>query len=198
MQLLPHFLLNIFIILGVVTQLCVQSSPANQSLSDQRKNLQGAFSVCNSKIYPNPDAAPIEAHINLEKVAKEIQSLKFTVLEFESGHCNVWYSESYWARSYWNSNLGGRFLVEKLRTAMNTLSSLKVPEFGPFARPDLNTLQKVLDACRTCLEIDRDLEQAAKNYSAQKVYYVPGYYVTPTSTIRQKRTPYTDGTTSSF
>ena len=177
---------------GLAVQLAAQSSPAGEALSDQRKNLQGAFSVCNSKIYPNPDKAPIEAHLHLERVAQQIAGLKVKVLEFENNHCNAWYSESYWARNYWNSSLGGRYLVEKLRTAMGALSALEVPGSGPFTRPDLNALQKILDACRACLEIDRDLEAAAKNYSAQRSYYVPP------SSVQQRRAPYSDGSTSSF
>jgi len=169
-----------------------QQSPEAQALSDQRKNLQGAFSVCNSKIYPNPDKAPIDAHAALERVAKQIKDLRVRVLELESGHCNIWYSESYWARTYWSSSLGGRYLVEKLRTAMGALSTLVASESGPFTRPDLNALQKVLDGCRACLEIDRELEIAAKSYSTQRIYYVP------VNTVQQRRTPYTDGATSSF
>jgi hypothetical protein len=192
MQTLPQLLRSLFIISVLTTTGLAQQSPEALALSDQRKNLQGAFSVCNSKIYPNPDKAPIDAHIALERVAKQIQDLKTRVLELESGHCNIWYSESYWARTYWNSSLGGRYLVEKLRTAMSALSTLAAPEFGPFARPDLNALQKTLDGCRACLEIDRELEIAAKSYSSQRVYYVP------VNTIQQRRAPYSDGTTSSF
>ncbi len=192
MQTLPQWLRSLFSILVLSTTVLAQQSPEAIALSEQRKNLQGAFSVCNSKIYPNPDKAPIDAHIALERVAKQIQELKTRVLEFESGHCNVWYSESYWARTYWNSSLGGHYLVEKLRTAMGALSTLAAPEFGPFTRPDLNAMQKTLDGCRACLELDRDLEIAAKTYSSQRVYYVP------VKTTQQRRSPYTDGTTASF
>jgi hypothetical protein len=36
--------------------------------------------------------------------------------------------------------------------------ALQVPTAGPFTKPDLNTMQKSLDAIRGCFELDKQLQ----------------------------------------
>lgn len=151
-----------------------QDSDATQLalMTEERRQLQGKFSTCQGKIYPNPDLAPADAQLQMEQINKEILKLSSSVQDFESGRYRVWANESFWTVrtksgktvSYWSSGPSAKFLLQKLDAQLAKLKSMKVPVAGPFKRPDLNASQQTLDAIRGALELDSEVTRMVKQY----------------------------------
>ncbi|MEY3392903.1 MAG: hypothetical protein RLZZ322_1752 [Verrucomicrobiota bacterium] len=141
-------------------------------MSEERRQLQGKFSSCQAKIYPNPDLATADAQLQMEQINKEILKLSSSLQDFEVGRYRVWANESFWivrttsgkTVSYWNSGPSAKFWLQKLDAQLVKLKSMKVPVAGPFKRPDLNTSQQTLDAIRATLELDTELVRMSKQY----------------------------------
>jgi hypothetical protein len=168
-----------FIFVTLLSLLCSALSVAQDSDSTQlalmveeRRQLQGKFSSCQAKIYPNPDLAPADAQLQMEQLNKEILKLSTSLQDFESGRYRVWANESFWtvrtksgkSVSYWNSGPSAKFLLQKLDAQLTKLKSIKVPVAGPFRRPDLNTSQQTLDAIRATLDLDLEVTRMIKQY----------------------------------
>jgi hypothetical protein len=151
-----------------------QDSDATQLalMVEERRQLQGKFSSCQAKIYPNPDLAPADAQLLMEQLNKEILKLSTSLQDFETGRYRVWANESFWTVrtksgktvSYWNSGPSAKFVLQKLDAQLTKLKSIKVPVAGPFKRPDLNTTQQTLDAIRATLELDIEVTRMVKQY----------------------------------
>lgn len=165
--------------LALLSILCSALSVAQDSdatqlalMVEERRQLQGKFSSCQAKIYPNPDLAPADAQLQMEQLNKEILKLSTSLQDFETGRYRVWANESFWTVrtksgktvSYWNSGPSAKFVLQKLDAQLTKLKSIKVPVAGPFKRPDLNTTQQTLDAIRATLELDIEVTRMVKQY----------------------------------
>ena len=157
--------ISCLVAIGFSVSLLAQAE--SDGLTVKRRELQSKFAACNAKIYPNPEKATAEAQLEFEQFGKELSAFQQTVLSFEAGLYSRWNSRSYWGDRYWQSGPGAYFLVQKLKAQMDILAALQVPSIAPFKRPDLNTTQKILDATKNCLDLDRDLELIVKNYLNQ-------------------------------
>jgi hypothetical protein len=141
-------------------------------MAEERRQLQGKFSSCQAKIYPNPDLATADAQLQMEQLNKEILKLSTSLQDFEAGRYRVWANESFWivrtksgkSVSYWNSGPSAKFVLQKLDAQLTKLKSMKVPVAGPFKRPDLNATQQTLDAIRGTLELDVEVMRMVKQY----------------------------------
>lgn len=151
-----------------------QDSDATQQalFAEERRLLQGRFSSCQAKIYPNPDLATAESQLNMEEINKEIQKLSSAVLAFEEGRYYLWANASFWTFrtksgrivSYWDGGPSAKFVLQKLEVQLKKLKSMKLPAAGPFKRPDLNASQQTLDAIRGALELDAEITRMIKQY----------------------------------
>lgn len=145
---------------------------ATGPLSDRRKNLQSAFSVCQARIYAAPEKAPAEAHQEMEKFNAELMKFRDEVIAFETPRYRLWNNESFWMYSgssgkrysYWTSGPGARLVVDKLGAQLDKAGTMSAQLTGPFTRVHLNQSQQLLDALRTVLSLDSDLETMARNY----------------------------------
>jgi hypothetical protein len=141
-------------------------------MSEERRLLQGKFSSCQAKIYPNPELAPADAQLQMEQLNKEILNLSSAVQDFETGRYGIWANEAFWTVrsksgrtvSYWSSGPSAKFVLQKFDAQLKKLKTMKVPVAGPFKRPDLNASQQTLDAIRTTLELDAEVTRMAKQY----------------------------------
>jgi hypothetical protein len=141
-------------------------------IAEDRRLLQGRFSVVQAKIYPNPDLAPADAQLQMEEVNKEIDKLAQRTISFETNRFSAWNNEAYWTvslksgkrTSYWNNGPSSRLVLQKMDAQLTKLKGLHVSKAGPFKRPDLNTSQQTLDAIRATMELDLEITRMAKQY----------------------------------
>ena len=126
-------------------------------LVDTRVQFQGRFAKAQQALGLDPSKAPHQAHANLEAFSKELAKLKDDAVALQNARYQYWNNEYYW-RNYWVNGPSAKFVVAKLRAQIDVAMALQVPTAGPFTKPDLNTMQKSLDAIRGCFEIDKQLQ----------------------------------------
>ena len=148
------------------------SDVETKAYMDDRKALQGRFSVAQSKLAQKPEESSAEAQSKMEEVNKDIDQLAQKALSYESGRLATWNNQGFWyvvlksgrTYSYWNSGPSAKFVVQKLEDQLAKIKTLKVTTTGPFKKPDINESQKMLDAIRAAFELDIQLTQMAKQY----------------------------------
>ena len=126
-------------------------------LVETRIQFQGRFAKAQQALGLDPTKAPHQAHANLEAFSKELAKLKDDAVALQNARYQYWNNEYYW-RNYWVNGPSAKFVVAKLRAQIDVAMALQVPTAGPFTKPDLNTMQKSLDAIRGCFEIDKQLQ----------------------------------------
>ncbi|MCX6918350.1 MAG: hypothetical protein NTX41_03515 [Verrucomicrobia bacterium] len=124
---------------------------------DTRTQFQGRFAKAQQALGLDPTKAPAEAHANLEAFSKEIAKLKDDAVALQEARYQYWNNQSYW-RNFWDKGPAAKFVVAKLRAQIDAAIALQVPVAAPFTKPDLNTMQKSLDAIRACFELDKQLQ----------------------------------------
>jgi hypothetical protein len=124
---------------------------------DTRTQFQGRFAKAQQALGLDPKKAPHEAHANLEAFSKELAKLKEEAMALQNERYQYWNNQSYW-RNFWDKGPAAKFVVAKLRAQIDITIALQVPVAGPFAKPDLNTMQKSMDAIRACFELDKQLQ----------------------------------------
>jgi hypothetical protein len=124
---------------------------------DTRVQFQGRFAKAQQALGLDPTKAPHEAHANLEAFSKELAKLKEEAITLQNERYQYWNNQSYW-RNFWDKGPSAKFVVAKLRAQIDIAMALQVPVAGPFTKPDLNTMQKSLDAIRACFELDKQLQ----------------------------------------
>jgi hypothetical protein len=160
------------LLLSLLGALGLRAEVESGLIIEDRRQLQGRFSVVQAKIYPNPDLATAEAQLQMEEINKEIEKLSQRAISFERNRFSIWNNESYWvvrlksgkSTSYWSAGPSAKFALQKLDAQLTKLKSLHVPVAGPFKRPDLNTSQQTLDAIRATMELDVEITRMAKQY----------------------------------
>lgn len=126
-------------------------------LVETRIQFQGRFAKAQQALGLDPSKAPHQAHANLEAFSKELAKLKDDAVTLQNERYQYWNNETYW-RNFWVKGPAAKFVVAKLRAQIDVAMALQVPTAGPFTKPDLNTMQKSLDAVRGCFEIDNQLQ----------------------------------------
>jgi hypothetical protein len=126
-------------------------------LVETRIQFQGRFAQAQQALGLDPTKAPHQAHANLEAFSKELAKLKDDAVALQNARYQYWNNEYYW-RNYWVNGPSAKFVVAKLRAQIDVAMALQVPTAGPFTKPDLNAMQKSLDAIRGCFEIDKQLQ----------------------------------------
>ena len=124
---------------------------------DTRTQFQGRFAKAQQALGLDPTKAPAEAHANLEAFSKELAKLKEEAVALQNARYQYWDNQSYW-RNFWDKGPAAKFVVAKLRAQIDVTMALQVPVAAPFAKPDLNTMQKSMDAIRACFELDKQLQ----------------------------------------
>lgn len=132
-------------------------------LTDNRTQFQGRFAKAQQAIGMDPSKATPEAQANLELFSKDLAKLKEDALAVMNGRYQYWNNQSYW-RTYWDRGPSAKFVVGKLRTQIDTTTALLVPDAAPFTKPDINTMQKTLDAVRACFDLDQQLQVMEKQF----------------------------------
>jgi hypothetical protein len=125
-------------------------------LVDARTQQQGRFAKAQQAIGLDPTKAPHEAHAALEAFCKDLTKLRDESVTVLNARYQYWNNQAYW-RTFWDKGPSAKFVVEKLRVQIDAANSLKIPMDAPFTKPDLNTMQKALDAVRASFELDRQL-----------------------------------------
>jgi hypothetical protein len=126
-------------------------------LVDNRTQFQGRFAKAQQALGLDPTKAPAEAHANLGAFSKELAKLKDDAVALQEARYQYWNNQSYW-RNFWDKGPSAKFVVAKLRAQIDVAMALQVPVSPPFTKPDLNTMQKSLDAIRGCFELDKQLQ----------------------------------------
>lgn len=130
---------------------------------DNRMQLQSKFSKLEAKLSTVADLKTADA-IQREALDffKALGKFKIDFLIYEEPRYNYWNSESYWSTKNWMKGVCIKQTVDKLRLALNNITSTTLSSSPPFSKSDLNSAQKMLDAIRTALELDKDLQQQSK------------------------------------
>ena len=125
---------------------------------DTHIQFQGRFAKAQQALGLDPTKAPHQAHANLEAFSKELAKLKDDAVTLQNARYKYWNNEYYW-RNYWVNGPSAKFVVAKLRAQIDVAIGIgDPPAAGPFTTPDLNAMQKSLDAIRGCFEIDKQLQ----------------------------------------
>ncbi len=143
--------------LANLTQAVAPNDVQFKLMVDTRTQFQGRFAKAQQALGLDPTKAPHEAHANLEAFSKELAKLKEEAITLQNDRYQYWNNQSYW-RNFWDKGPAAKFVVAKLRAQIDVAVALQVPVAGPFTKPDLNTMQKSLDAIRACFELDKQLQ----------------------------------------
>ena len=160
------------ILLTFLSAIGLRAQVESGLIMEDRRVLQGRFSVVQAKIYPNPDLAPADAQLQMEEINKEIDKLAQRAISFELSRFSAWNNESFWivkmksgrTTSYWSAGPSAKLALQKLDAQITKLKGLHVSVAGPFKRPDLNTSQQTLDAIRATMDLDVEITRMAKQY----------------------------------
>ncbi len=134
-------------------------------LSDTRFQFQSRFAKAQQALGADPSKAPHEAQANLERYSKDLAKLQADALAVMNERYIYWNNETYW-RNYWVNGPSAKFVVGKLRAQIDATTALQVPPDAPFTKPDINTMQKTLDAVRICFELDEQLQIMEKQLAS--------------------------------
>jgi len=134
-------------------------------LVETRIQFQGRFAKAQQALGLDPTKAPHQAHANLEAFSKELAKLKEEAVALQNARYQYWDNQSYW-RNFWDKGPAAKFVVAKLRAQIDVTMALQVPVAAPFTKPDLNTMQKSLDAIRACFELDNQLQIMEKQLNS--------------------------------
>jgi hypothetical protein len=157
MRMLKTFATLALLALASLAQAIAPNDVQFKLMVDTRTQFQGRFAKAQQALGLDPTKAPAEAHANLEAFSKELAKLKEDAIALQNERYRYWDNQSYW-RNFWDKGPAAKFVVAKLRAQIDAAAALQVPVAGPFTKPDLNSMQKSLDAIRGCFELDKQLQ----------------------------------------
>ena len=80
----------------------------------------------------------------------------------EEKRFTYWNNEALWSAKNWNKGECIKQTTDKMRTILDDISATKLSAAPPFSKPDINSAQKLLNAVRNVIDLDKELQTKAK------------------------------------
>jgi hypothetical protein len=127
-----------------------------------RMELQSKFSVLQAKL--SKDTTKIVDEDQREALAffTALSQFKKDFLVSEEKRFTYWNNESLWLPKNWAKGECIKQTVDKLRAILDEISATKLSASPPFSKPDINSAQKLLNAVRNAIDLDKELQTKAK------------------------------------
>ena len=125
------------------------------SWQKNRMELQSKFSVLQAKLLK--DTAKIVDEDQREALAF-FTSLSQFQKEFsasEEKRFTYWNNEALWSAKNWNKGECIKQTTDKMRTILDDINATKLSAAPPFSKPDINSAQKLLNAVRNAIDLDK-------------------------------------------
>ena len=132
------------------------------SWPENRMKLQSKFSVLEAKI--TKDSTKIVDEDQREALAffTSLSQFKKDFSVSEEKRFTYWNNEALWSSKNWNKGECIKQTVDKLRTSLDEINATKLSSSPPFSKPDINAAQKLLNAVRNAVDLDKELQTKAK------------------------------------
>ena len=127
-----------------------------------RMELQSKFSVLQAKL--SKDTTKIVDEDQREALAffTALSQFKKDFLVSEEKRFTYWNNESLWLPKNWAKGECIKQTVDKLRAILDEINAAKLSAAPPFSKPDINSAQKLLNAVRNAIDLDKELQTKAK------------------------------------
>ena len=132
------------------------------SWQKNRMELQSKFSVLQAKL--SKDTTKIVDENQREALAffASLSQFKKDFSALEEKRFKYWNNEALWSPKNWTKGECIKQTVDKLRTILDEINATKLSAAPPFSKPDINSAQKLLNAIRNAIDLDKELQTKAK------------------------------------
>ena len=132
------------------------------SWQPSRMELQSKFSVLQAKL--SKDSAKIVDEDQREALAffASLSQFKKDFSTSEEKRFIYWNNESLWSSKNWNKGECIKQTTDKMRAILDEINATKLSAAPPFSKPDINSAQKLLNAVRNAIDLDKELQTKAK------------------------------------
>ena len=132
------------------------------SWQKNRMELQSKFSVLQAKL--SKDTTKIVDEDQREALAffTSLSQFKKDFSTSEEKRFTYWNNESLWSSKNWTKGECIKQTVDKLRVILDEINATKLSAAPPFSKPDINSAQKLLNAVRNAIDLDKELQTKAK------------------------------------
>ena len=127
-----------------------------------RMELQSKFSVLQAKL--SKDTTKIVDEDQREALAffTALSQFKKDFLVSEEKRFTYWNNAPLWLPKNWAKGECIKQTVDKLRAILDEINAAKLSAAPPFSKPDINSAQKLLNAVRNAIDLDKELQTKAK------------------------------------
>jgi hypothetical protein len=132
------------------------------SWPDSRMKFQSKFSVLQAKLLK--DSAKIVDEDQREALAffTSLSQFKKDFSVYQEKRFTYWNNEALWLSKNWTKGECIKQTTDKMRTILDEVNAVKLSSAPPFSKEDINSAQKLLNAVRNILDLDKDLQTKAK------------------------------------
>ena len=132
------------------------------SWQKSRMELQSKFSVLQAKLSKN--STKIVDADQRESLAffASLSQFKKDFSTSEEKRFTYWNNEGLWSSKNWTKGECIKQTVDKLRVSLDEINAAKLSTSPPFSKPDINSAQKLLNAVRNAIDLDKELQTKAK------------------------------------
>jgi hypothetical protein len=132
------------------------------SWQKNRMELQSQFAVLQAKL--TKDSAKIVDEDQREALAffTSLSQFKKDFSASEEKRFTYWNNEALWSSKNWNKGECIKQTADKLRAILDDITATKLSAAPPFSKPDINSAQKLLNAVRNVIDLDKELQTKAK------------------------------------
>jgi hypothetical protein len=157
-----RFLLSLF----CISLAWAAAEPPNakdfDSWQNDRMKLQSQFAVLQAKL--TKDSAKIVDEDQREALAffASLSQFKKDFSASQEKRFKYWNNEALWSSKNWAKGECIKQTTDKLRTILDDINATKLSAAPPFSKPDLNAAQKLLNAVRNAVDLDKELQTKSK------------------------------------
>lgn len=132
------------------------------SSQKSRMELQSKFSVLQAKL--SKDSNKIVDDNQREALAffASLSQFKKDFSASQEKRFKYWNNEALWSSKNWNKGECIKQIVDKMRASLDEINTTKLSAAPPFSKPDINAAQKLLNAVRNVIDLDKELQTKAK------------------------------------
>jgi len=127
-----------------------------------RMELQSKFSVLQAKLLKDPAKIVDEDQREALAFFTSLSQFKKDFSASEEKRFTYWNNEALWSAKNWAKGECIKQTTDKMRTILDDISATKLSAAPPFSKPDINSAQKLLNAVRNAIDLDKELQTKAK------------------------------------
>jgi hypothetical protein len=159
---ITRFLLSLFCISLALAVAEPPNAKDFDSWQNDRMKLQSQFAVLQAKL--TKDSTKIVDEDQREALAffTSLSQFKKDFSASEEKRFTYWNNEALWSAKNWNKGECIKQTTDKMRIILDDINATKLSAAPPFSKPDINSAQKLLNAVRNAIDLDKELQTKAK------------------------------------